>query len=174
MPCQRADSADRSAARPSSFGYRPGIGLPQGSPLSPALANLVLEHVDDRLQRAGYPVVRYGNDMTIFATSRNDALEAGRVTSAAGAIGMALGADKTDAMSFEDGFCFLGEDFGIRYPPVIEDRIDVLEERTVFVGAAGSRVRIDEAGSSSNATTKSCSTCPRASWHASCASVRSE
>lgn len=57
---------------------------------------------------------------------------------------MRLGADKTDAMSFEAGFCFLGEDFGTRYPPVIEDRIDVPDERTVFVAAAGSRVRIDQ------------------------------
>lgn len=57
---------------------------------------------------------------------------------------MTLGEDKTDAMSFEDGFCFLGEDFGTRYPPVIDSRLDIPEERTVFVGAAGSRVRIDE------------------------------
>ncbi|HKR48600.1 MAG TPA: CRISPR-associated endonuclease Cas1 [Pseudonocardiaceae bacterium] len=124
---------------------RSGIGLPQGSPLSPTLANLGLEHLDDRLRRAGYPVIRYGDDMAIFATSRDDALEAGRVAStAAREIGMTLGDDKTGAMSFEDGFCFLGEDFGTRYPPVIENRIDVPEERTVFVGAAGSRVRIGE------------------------------
>ncbi|MDQ3885460.1 MAG: reverse transcriptase/maturase family protein, partial [Actinomycetota bacterium] len=37
---------------------RPGIGLPQGSPLSPILANVVLEHLDERLRRAGYPIVR--------------------------------------------------------------------------------------------------------------------
>ncbi|MDQ3152537.1 MAG: reverse transcriptase/maturase family protein, partial [Actinomycetota bacterium] len=99
---------------------RPGIGLPQGSPLSPILANVMLEHVDDRLRRAGYPIVRYGDDMAILATSRDDALEAGRVASkAAEEIGMKLGDDKTDAMSFEAGFCFLGEDFGTRYPPVI-------------------------------------------------------
>ena len=47
-------------------------------------------------------------------------------------------------MSFEAGFCFLGEDFGTRYPPVIENRIDVPEQRTVFVAAAGSRIRIGE------------------------------
>ena len=124
---------------------RPGIGLPQGSPLSPILANVMLEHLDDRLRRAGYPTVRYGDDLAILATSRDDALEAGRVASkAAEEIGMRLGADKTDAMSFEAGFCFLGEDFGTRYPPVIEDRIDVPDERTVFVAAAGSRVRIDQ------------------------------
>ncbi|HEU0087524.1 MAG TPA: CRISPR-associated endonuclease Cas1 [Pseudonocardiaceae bacterium] len=124
---------------------RPGIGLPQGSPLSPILANLVLEHLDERLRRAGYPVVRYSDDIAILATSRDDALEAGRVAAQAlEEIGMTLGQDKTEAMSFEDGFCFLGEDFGPRYPPVIENRIDVPEERTVFVGAAGSRVRLDE------------------------------
>ncbi|MGH3529673.1 MAG: CRISPR-associated endonuclease Cas1, partial [Pseudonocardiaceae bacterium] len=123
----------------------PGIGLPQGSPLSPIFANLMLEQLDDRVRRAGYPIVRYSDDIAIFATSRDDALEAGRVASAAAEeIGMNLGADKTDAMSFEAGFCFLGEDFGTRYPPVIENRIDVPEERTVFVGAAGSRIRIGE------------------------------
>jgi len=57
---------------------RPGIGLAQGSPLSPIMANLILEHLDDRLRRAGYPVVRYSDDMAIFATSRDEALEAGR------------------------------------------------------------------------------------------------
>ncbi len=57
---------------------------------------------------------------------------------------MRLGADKTDAISFEAGFCFLGEDFGTRYPPVIGDRIEFPDERTVFVAAAGSRVRIDQ------------------------------
>ncbi len=124
---------------------RPGVGLPQGSSLSPILANLVLEHLDDRLRRAGYPAVRYSDDVAIFATSRDGALEAGRVASKAlEEIGMKLGEDKTEAMSFETGFCFLGEDFGIRYPPVIENRIDVPEERTVFVGAAGSRVRLDQ------------------------------
>ena len=55
---------------------RPGIGLPQGSPLSPILANVMLEHLDDRLRRAGYPTVRYGDDLAILATSRDDALEA--------------------------------------------------------------------------------------------------
>lgn len=109
------------------------------------MTNLVLEHVDDRLRRAGYPVVRYGDDMAILATSRDDALEASRVASAAAEeIGMSLGDDKTEAMSFEDGFCFLGEDFGTRYPPVIENRIEVPEERTLFVGAAGSWLRLDE------------------------------
>jgi CRISPR-associated protein Cas1 len=121
------------------------IGLPQGSPLSPIFANLVLEHLDERLRRAGYPVVRYSDDVAIFATSRDDALEAARVASmAAEELGMSLSGDKTDAMSFEAGFCFLGEDFGTRYPPVVESRIDVPEERTVYVGAAGGRVRIDE------------------------------
>lgn len=124
---------------------RRGIGLPQGSPLSPIFANLVLEHLDERLRRAGYPLVRYSDDVVIFATSRDDALEAARVVSmAAEELGMSLSVDKTDAMSFEAGFCFLGEDFGTRYPPVVENRIDVPEERTVFVGAAGGRVRIDE------------------------------
>jgi hypothetical protein len=41
------------------------------APLSPLLANLVLEHLDDRLRLAGFPVVRYGDDLTVLpAASR--------------------------------------------------------------------------------------------------------
>lgn len=32
-----------------------------------------------------------------------------------------MGADKTAVMSFQDGFSFLGEGFGPRYPPAIEE-----------------------------------------------------
>jgi len=42
-------------------GLRNPRGLAQGSPLSPMLANLTLEHLDERLRRAGFPVVRYAD-----------------------------------------------------------------------------------------------------------------
>lgn len=135
----------RPAVRPGRRGLRPAHGLAQGSPLSPLLANLVLEHLDDRLRDAGFPAVRYSDDLVVAASSREDAWEAARVASAAAEeIGMTLGADKTEVMSFEEGFCFLGEDFGPRYPPVLEHRLDVPEHRSVYLGVPGSRAYIDE------------------------------
>ena len=40
-------------------------GLPQGSPLSPLLANLALIPLDEALVDAGFPVVRYADDLVI-------------------------------------------------------------------------------------------------------------
>ncbi|WP_198047695.1 CRISPR-associated endonuclease Cas1 [Kutzneria sp. 744] len=135
----------RAARRPGEQTLRPAHGLPQGSSLSPLLANLVLEDFDDRMRHAGFPLVRYADDIAVLASSEREAWEAARVASAAAKeIGMTLGADKTEIMSFDGGFCFLGEDFGPRYPPVVELRIEVPEQRTLYAGIQGSRARIEQ------------------------------
>ncbi len=106
---------DRPAAAPGIAALVKG--LPQGSPLSPTWANLVLAEFDTRIASAGFPLVRYSDDMVAFAGSRDEAWEGMRAMSeAAGTLGMPLSADKSGVMSFEEGFCFLGEDFGPRYP----------------------------------------------------------
>jgi len=100
---------DRRAAAQGSAAVV--TGLPQGSPLSPLWANLVLAGFDVRVVRAGFPVVRYSDDLVALAASRDDAWEAMRVMSdAAAALGMPLDADKSAIMSFDEGFCFVGED----------------------------------------------------------------
>ena len=134
---------DRPVAAPG--GLRPARGLPQGSPLSPLLSNLALEHLDQRLRRAGFPVVRYGDDLTVATTSRTDALEAARAARhALQEIDMKLGEDKTGVFSFDEGFTFLGEEFGPRYPPTLDDhRVIDPPRRCVFLGRQGSHARID-------------------------------
>lgn len=56
---------------------------------------------------------------------------------------MALGADKTQVMSFDEGFTFLGEDFGPRYPTALTDaRVEEPDRKVVYVAAQGSGVHI--------------------------------
>lgn len=119
-------------------------GVPQGCPLSPVLANLVLVDLDRALMRAGFPVVRYGDDVLVTAASDTDAHEALAVaTQITGDLGMELNTEKTKVTSFEEGFTFLGEDFGPRYPPHLDDhRLDTPDERALYVGHQGGRVRI--------------------------------
>lgn len=46
------------------------IGTPQGGPLSPLLANVLLDEVDKELERRGHAFVRYADDANIYVRSR--------------------------------------------------------------------------------------------------------
>ena len=45
-------------------------GTPQGGPLSPLLANVLLDEVDKELERRGHAFVRYADDANIYVRSR--------------------------------------------------------------------------------------------------------
>jgi group II intron reverse transcriptase/maturase len=45
-------------------------GTPQGGPLSPLLANVLLDEVDKELERRGHSFVRYGDDCNVYVRSR--------------------------------------------------------------------------------------------------------
>ncbi len=53
-------------------------GVPQGGPLSPLLANVLLDEVDKELEKRGLSFVRYADDLNIYVRSwraGNDAME---------------------------------------------------------------------------------------------------
>ena len=45
------------------------VGTPQGGPISPLLANIVLDDLDKELERRGHRFVRYADDCNIFVRS---------------------------------------------------------------------------------------------------------
>ena len=45
-------------------------GTPQGGPLSPLLANLLLDEVDRQLERRGHAFVRYADDCNVYVRSK--------------------------------------------------------------------------------------------------------
>lgn len=45
-------------------------GVPQGGPLSPLLANLLLDDLDRELEKRGHRFVRYADDVNIYVRSR--------------------------------------------------------------------------------------------------------
>jgi len=49
------------------------VGLPQGSPLSPLLSNIVLHELDVELERRGLHFVRYADDCNVFVSSQKAA-----------------------------------------------------------------------------------------------------
>lgn len=52
------------------------VGVPQGGPLSPLLANIMLNELDHELGRRGHKFVRYADDMVIFCRSKASAQQA--------------------------------------------------------------------------------------------------
>jgi CRISP-associated protein Cas1 len=89
-----------------------GRGLPQGSPLSPLLANLVLDDMDGRLSVHGMRIVRFADDFLVLckteALARNAREQAAALLMAEG---LELNPEKTRLVSFDQGFRFLGHMF---------------------------------------------------------------
>lgn len=52
-------------------------GLPQGSPLSPLLANIMLDQLDKCLKRKGLRFIRYADDFSIYTKSKAEAKRIG-------------------------------------------------------------------------------------------------
>ncbi len=85
-------------------------GTPQGGPLSPLLANIYLHAFDSALCRQRIPLVRYADDVVLFAKTRQEAeayLEIARQV-LEGSLKLTLHPTKTRIVSINEGFSFLG------------------------------------------------------------------
>ncbi len=52
-------------------------GVPQGSPLSPLLSNIMLHELDKQLEEQGLKYVRYADDFSIYTKSKSTARKTG-------------------------------------------------------------------------------------------------
>jgi CRISPR-associated protein Cas1 len=90
----------------------PGIGLAQGSPLSPLLANLYLDQFDNAIDKMGIHFVRFADDFVLLCKNESAAR---RALDHAGDVlelhGLELRSDKTRIIDFDRGFAFLGHLF---------------------------------------------------------------
>jgi CRISPR-associated protein Cas1 len=101
---------DRPVAGGREAPGRRGLGLHQGSVLSPLLSNLYLDTFDRAMLAAGWRVIRYGDDFAVPAASRADAERA--LVSAATELDelrLEINSGKAHVGSFDEGVRFLGE-----------------------------------------------------------------
>ncbi len=84
-------------------------GLPQGSPLSPLMANLMLDDFDSDMQQAGFFLIRYADDFVVLCKDPKQAEKAGQVAKQSlQEHGFKLHPDKTQISALQDGFKYLG------------------------------------------------------------------
>jgi len=84
-------------------------GLPQGAAVSPMLANLYLDELDEELLGKDYRLVRYADDFVILCKDLEQARGAREdARRAVEALGLDLNVKKTTVASFEQGFSYLG------------------------------------------------------------------
>ncbi len=84
-------------------------GVPQGSPISPLLANFYLEDFDRELEKSDRKLIRYCDDFIILARTPDEAQQALLQTETLlAAEHLSLNEEKTHIADFEHGFRFLG------------------------------------------------------------------
>jgi CRISPR-associated protein Cas1 len=105
--------------------FRLEKGVPQGSPLSPLLSNLYLDHLDEALLEEKLKAVRFADDFLILCKNREKAQDALELTAEVlAALRLRFSEEKTRVVHFNHGFRFLGVQFirslafKARYPPV--------------------------------------------------------
>jgi RNA-directed DNA polymerase len=86
------------------------IGTPQGGVISPLLANIVLNHLDWQLHKAGYRFARYADDFVVVCASETQAKEALTLVQQVleTDLGLTLSAEKTRLTTYGKGYSFLG------------------------------------------------------------------
>src|SRR5690606_2361398 len=57
--------------------HRRRTGVPQGSPISPLLSNILLDVLDKELDRRNLKYIRYADDFSIYTKSKKDARKVG-------------------------------------------------------------------------------------------------
>jgi len=85
-------------------------GIPQGSPISPILANLFLDELDEAMLAKDYRIVRYADDFIILCKTPEKAREALECTETLSEkLSLRLGEE--EVTDFDHGFRFLGVTF---------------------------------------------------------------
>ena len=108
------------------------IGIIQGSPLSPLLANIYLHPFDKAMTRAGIRMVRYADDLLLLCRTESRARHAlQHAQKQLARLKLELNPKKTQIAEFNTGIEFLGHVFDADgcYQPIPDSRTKILKNQ---------------------------------------------
>ncbi|MBE9580235.1 MAG: RNA-directed DNA polymerase, partial [Proteobacteria bacterium] len=82
-------------------------GIPQGSPISPIMANLFLDELDEKMLKKDYKFVRYADDFIVLCKKPHEARSALEFAKEV-LDKLLLKLDEEEVVTFEHGFKYLG------------------------------------------------------------------
>lgn len=96
-----------------AFFHETPEGFPQGSPISPPLANMTLNGLEDVLTRNGFLYTRYADDFVVLGKTKEELNSIAKplIQSFLSERGLVLHPEKTGICGIEEGFDFLGFHF---------------------------------------------------------------
>lgn len=84
-------------------------GLPQGAPISPILANLILDDFDNDMQKAGFRLIRFADDFIVLAKDKKTVEQAQILAqNSLAEHGFELHPNKTQITHQDEGYQYLG------------------------------------------------------------------
>ncbi len=105
-------------------------GAPQGGVISPLIGNIVLNYLDQKLDKSGYTFVRYADDLVIPCKSalqaENALIHAVEVLKD---LGLECSPDKTKITTLNEGFQFLGFNISSRGVSIRQKSREKFEEK---------------------------------------------
>ena len=106
------------------------VGSPQGGVISPLLMNIYLDEFDQKMKSLKIRIVRYADDILIFATSKRKAEQYQRIaTGILESLKLTINMEKTHITSVFKGVSYLGFVIGTRYVSIDKGRIKRFKDK---------------------------------------------
>lgn len=105
-----------------------GKGLAQGSPLSPLLANLYLDYLDEKIEMRGVRIIRFADDFIILCKNlKTKEMAYDQLQEVLSELDLELHPEKTRLVDFDRGFEFLGYMF-VRSLAMPKDKPEITKD----------------------------------------------
>ena len=106
------------------------LGTPQGGVISPLLANIVLDVLDQRLIQAGFRLIRYADDFVILCLNLASAEQALALTiKILNTLSLSVSPEKTVVTPYWKGFDFLGFSIARRTVSIRQKSVEKFKDK---------------------------------------------